>query len=389
MGTTAVAEVLEKAPPARRPALEPALRQISAPAIVAPAAKGDRRKRLRRLALAAGLIAAAIGGGWYGEYWWTAGRFIESTDDAYLGGNITPLAPHVDGFIERVLVTDNERVRAGQVLIELDRRDYQTALENAQAVRNARAAAAESLRAQYTLQQSTIRQQEADIIAKKAQATFASQEATRAHVLAQQSFGSRQTEDHNVALEQEAQAAVTVAQAALEAANQQLKVLDAQIAQADAAVTQAQADVHTAELNLSYTDIKSPIDGYVGNRAGQIGAYVTRGTYLISVTPDDGLWVDANFKEDQLAHTVAGQAVSLTADALPGHVFHGHVASLQPGTGAVFSVIPAENATGNFTKIVQRVPVRVVLDNGDPALVRLRPGLSTIVNVDTREGGVS
>ncbi len=284
MSTTAVAEVLDKTPPALRSGSEPALRHVSAPAIVAPAAKGNRSKSLRRLALVAGLLAAVAVGGWYGDYWWTTGRFIESTDDAYVGGNITPLAPHVDGFIQRVLVTDNERVHAGQVLIELDPRDYQSALENAQAVLKARAAAADSLRAQYTLQQSTIRQQEADIIAKKAQATFASQEATRAHVLAQQSFGSRQTEDHNVALEQEAQAAVTVAQAALEAANQQLKVLDAQIAQADAAVAQAKADVHTAELNLSYTEIKSPIDGYVGNRAGQIGAYVTRGTYLISVT---------------------------------------------------------------------------------------------------------
>jgi membrane fusion protein, multidrug efflux system len=370
MSTTAVAEVLDKTPPALRPGSEPALRQVSAPAIVTPAGKGDKRKSLRQLALAAGLIAALVGGGWYGEYWWTAGRFIQSTDDAYVGGNVTPLAPHVDGFVERVLVTDNQHVRAGEVLIQLDPRDYQTALENAQAVLKARTAAADSLRAQYTLQQSTIRQQEADIVAKKAQATFASQEATRAHVLAQQSFGSRQTEDRNTALDQEAQAAVTVAQA-------------------DAAVAQAKADLHTAELNLSYTEIKSPIDGYVGNRAGQIGAYVTRGTYLISVTPADGLWVDANFKEDQLARMVPGQSVSLTADALPGHVFHGRVASLQPGTGAVFSVIPAENATGNFTKIVQRVPVRVVIDNGDPALVRLRPGLSTIVNVDTREGGVS
>ncbi len=389
MSTTAIAEVLDKAPPPPRPASQPVLRQVSAPAIAAPAAKAGWRKTLRRLPFAAGLLAVVAGGSWYGAYWWSTGRFIESTDDAYVGGNITPLAPHVDGFIARLLVTDNERVHAGQVLIELDRRDYETALENAQAVLQARAAAAQSLRAQYTLQQSTIRQQEADILAKKAQATFATQEAARAHVLAQQSFGSRQTEEHNVALDQEAQAAVTVAQAALEAANQQLKVLDAQIAQADAAVAQAQADVHTAELNLSYTEIKSPIDGYVGNRAGQIGAYVTRGTYLISVTPADGLWVDANFKEDQLARMVAGQTVSLTADALPGHVFHGHVASLQPGTGAVFSVIPAENATGNFTKIVQRVPVRVVLDSGDPALGRLRPGLSMIVSVDTRQGGGS
>jgi membrane fusion protein (multidrug efflux system) len=142
--------------------------------------------------------------------------------------------------------------------------------------------------------------------------------------------------------------------------------------------------LRTADLNLGYTDILAPIDGYVGNRAAQVGAYVTAGAYLISVIPAEGLWVDANFKEDQLTHMISGDTATLELDVLPGHAFHGHVASFAPGTGAVFSIIPAENATGNFTKIVQRVPVRVVLDATDAELSLLRPGLSTTARVDTR-----
>jgi membrane fusion protein, multidrug efflux system len=356
---------------------------IADPATLHPA-KPDLRRRLRRLGVAAALLASAIGLAWYAQDWWRIGRFIESTDDAYVGGNVTPLAPHIDAFIDQVLVGDNERVRAGQVLIQLDPRDYRTALDHAEAALQARLAAAESLRAQSALQQSTIRQQEADLVAKNARAIFTAEDANRYRFLAQASVGSRQNEQRSAALDQEARAAVTAARAALEAARQQLKVLDASIAEADASAAQARSDLRTAQLNLGYSEIRSPADGYVGNRAAQIGAYATRGTYLISVTPADGLWVDANFKEDQLARMLPGQSATVTADALPGHVFHGHVASLAPGTGAVFSVIPPENATGNFTKIVQRVAVRIALDPGDPMLARLRPGLSTIVRVDTR-----
>jgi membrane fusion protein, multidrug efflux system len=340
------------------------------------------RKRMLSAGLA-GLLALGVLR--YGYDWWTVGRFIESTDDAYVGGNITPLAPHIDAFIDQILVTDNERVRAGQVLIRLDQRDYRTALDHAEAALQASLAAAESLRAQHALQQSMIRQQEADLAAKKADAIFAAQDAVRYHALAQTSYGSRQNEQRTSALDQAARSAVAAAQAGLEAARQRLKVLDAQIAEADAAAAQAKSDLHTAQLNLGYSEVRSPIDGYVGNRAAQIGAYATRGTYLISVTPANGLWVDANFKEDQLTRMVPGQSASVTADVLPGHVFHGHIASLAPGTGAVFSVIPPENATGNFTKIVQRVPVRIALDPGDPKLAMLRPGLSTVVSVDTRD----
>ena len=161
-------------------------------------------------------------------------------------------------------------------------------------------------------------------------------------------------------------------------------MLDAQIAEASAAVAQARADLQTARLNLGYTEIRSPIDGYIGNRAAQVGAYASQGTYLLAVVPAHDLWVDANFKEDQLARLQPGQPATIVADTLPGHVFHGHVLSLAPATGAVFSVIPPENATGNFTKIVQRVPVRIALDDEDASLGRIRPGLSTLTTVDTR-----
>ena len=203
--------------------------------------------------------------------------------------------------------------------------------------------------------------------------------------MARTSYGSRQNEERTLALQHEAQSIVAATQAGLVAAHQKLQVLAAQIAEADAAVTQAKSDLQTAQLNLGYTEIRSPIEGYVGNRAAQVGAYATKGTYLISVTPVDGLWIDANYKEDQLTMMVPGQPVTVTADVFPEHTFHGHVVSLAPGTGAVFSVIPPENATGNFTKIVQRVPVRIALDPGDPKVAMLRPGLSTIVRVDTRD----
>ncbi len=173
-------------------------------------------------------------------------------------------------------------------------------------------------------------------------------------------------------------------EAGLDSAKQQLTVLDTEIAEARAAVAQAQADLQTARLNLGYTEIRSPIDGYIGNRAVQAGAYVSEGAYLVSIVPAHGLWIDANFKEDQIERMTPGQSATIVADVMPGHAFHGHVVSLAPGTGAIFSVIPPENATGNFTKIVQRVPVRIELDASDAMLGRLRPGLSTTVTVDTR-----
>jgi membrane fusion protein (multidrug efflux system) len=346
--------------------------------------KSRLRLGRRHLALAGLALAITMSGVGYGRYWWSVGRFIESTDDAYAGGNVTAVAPHVAGFVAQILVTDNQRVQAGQLLICLDGRDFRAALDHAQAVAAKEQAALAGLQAKYVLQQAMINQAEADLAAKAARATFAGADAVRYRELALTTFGTRQNAERASALDEEMQSAIKSAQAGLAAARQQLAVLDAEIAEARAGVAQAKADLETARLNLGYTEIRSPIDGYVGNRAAQVGAYVANGAYLLSVIPAQGLWVDANFKEDQLAQMRPGQPATVVADVLAGKIFPGHVESLAPGTGAVFSVIPPENATGNFTKIVQRVPVRVALDDGDARLGELRPGLSTTVTVDTR-----
>jgi membrane fusion protein, multidrug efflux system len=338
----------------------------------------------KQLAIAGLALAVTLGGIGYGRYWWTTGRFIESTDDAYAGGNVTAVAPHVAGFVAQILVTDNQHVEAGQLLIRLDGRDFQAALDHAEAVAAKQQAALAGLEAKYVLQQEMINKAEADLNAKAAHATFTRADAVRYRDLAATTFGTRQNAERASAADEEARSTIKAAEAGLAAARQQLTVLDAEIAEARAGVAQAKADLETARLNLGYTEIRSPIEGYVGNRAAQVGGYVARDAYLVSVIPAQGLWVDANFKEDQLADMRPGQPAAVVADVLPGKTFRGHVESLAPGTGAVFSVIPPENATGNFTKIVQRVPVRIALDDGAASLGELRPGLSTTVSVDTK-----
>jgi membrane fusion protein (multidrug efflux system) len=348
--------------------------------------KARRRFGRGRMAVSVAAIAVIGAGGWFGYDWWTNGRFIETTDDAYVGGNLTSIAPHVAGFIAAIPVTDHQFVHAGQPLVRLDPRDFQAALDHAVAVVAAAIAAHDSLRAQLAMQQSTIQQRAADLAAKVSQAEYTTTDAARYRSLASTAAGSRQDQQRTSSLEAQARAAVTSATSALQEARQRVPVLEAEVAKAAADIAQAESDLRAARYNLEYTEIRSPIDGYVGNRAAQVGAYVVSGGYLLSITPAEGLWVDANFKEDQLTDMAPGQTATVTADVLPGHVFHGRVVSISPGTGAVFSVIPPENATGNFTKIVQRVPVRIALDGDDAKLASLRPGLSTTVRVDTRTG---
>ena len=349
-------------------------------------AKAIPKPRLKWLAFAGLAGFLALGAARYGYDWWSVGRFIESTDDAYVGGNVTPISPHVAGFVAQILVADNDlsapagfssgsMIAAFARLSITRRRSLDSDGQPSPASRQ-----------EILLQQSAIRQARADLDAKTAEATFASEDDLRYRQLAQSSAGSRQNAEKALAANQVARSAVVSAEAALDAAKQQLAVLDAEIAEARAAVTQAEADLQTATINLGYTEIRSPIDGYVGNRAAQVGAYVSGGAYLVTVVPAHELWVDANFKEDQLEQMMPGQPATVVADTLPDHVFRGRVISLAPATGALFSVIPPENATGNFTKIVQRVPVRVALDPDDEKLSALRPGLSTTASVDIRSG---
>ena len=234
------------------------------------------KARLKRLAYVALGGVIALAGARYGYDYWSVGQFIESTDDAYAGGNVTPISPHVAGFVTQILVGDNEYVRTGQPLIRLDDRDFRAAADRAAAIVKAREATLESLERKQTLQQTAIRQSKAQLDAKQAQAAFTKQDDQRYRDLAQTAAGSRQNAERASSLNLAAEASVVSSEAGLDAAKQQLTVLDAEIAVAKADVAQAEADLHTAGLNLGYTEIRSPIDGYVGNRAAQIGAYVAR-----------------------------------------------------------------------------------------------------------------
>jgi membrane fusion protein, multidrug efflux system len=320
----------------------------------------------------------------FGYQWWTVGRFTESTDDAYVGGDITVIAPKVSGFIARVAVTDNQIVHAGDVLVELDKRDYVAARARAVAAVAAQEAAIANLAATRHLQEAVIAQAQAGINSAAAEIERSQEDQVRYRRLEKLSAVSVQESQKADADYKSAIASGARARAALAASQRQLDVIDSQNQQAVAALAQAKADRDVADLNLSYTELRAPMDGTVGNRSARAGSYANIGAQLMSLVPARGLWVDANFKESQLARMRAGQTVLVEADVLPGQAFHGRVASLAPATGAVFSVLPAENATGNFTKIVQRVPVRIALDGDASALGRLRPGLSVVAKVDMR-----
>jgi membrane fusion protein (multidrug efflux system) len=339
---------------------------------------------VRQALLIGALSLGAIAAGSYGYDWWRVGRFIETTDDAYVGGDVTAIAPHVPGFVAEVLVDDNQRVKKGQLLVRLDNRDYRAAADQAEAVVQEKTAALDNLKAKAVLQQSVIGETDADLAAKQAQAQFARDDDARYQGLMRAVATSRQDVQKAVAADRVAASQAEQARAGAAAANQQLAVLNAEIAQAAADVKQAEASLRAARLNLGYTELRAPIDGTVANRSARSGAYATAGSELLSIVPARGLWVDANFKESQLAKLQPGQKVQVEADVLPGETFAGRVASVAPATGAQFSVLPPENATGNFTKIVQRVPVRIRLDGEASKLGRLRPGLSVTAEIDTR-----
>jgi membrane fusion protein, multidrug efflux system len=338
----------------------------------------------KQLGIAGAALLAGLGVAWYGYVWWTVGRFIDSTDDAYVGGDVTVIAPKVAGFIADVAVADNQQVHAGDLLVKLDDRDYRAALAKAVAGVAGQQATLANLEASRRLQEAVIAEAQAELNATAAEVARTKYDVDRYRSLAHDQFGSVQRFQQADADYEKALAAGQRSHAALEAAQRQLDVIDTQKQQTTATLAGAMADRDSAQLNLGYTELRAPIDGTVGNRSARTGAYATVGAQLISLVPTNGLWVDANFKENQLARIHVGLPVTIDADVLPDQAFHGHVASLAPATGAIFSVLPPENATGNFTKIVQRVPVRIRLDGDAATLGRLRPGLSVTAEVDER-----
>lgn len=343
-----------------------------------------RQRLFKRVALMAVIALAVVVGGKLAYAWWTVGRFMESTDDAYVGGDVTEITPKIAGFIAQITVADNQPVRAGDLLLKLDDRDYRAALARAEASVSLQQAALTNLDALRHLQESVIAQAQAGVTAADAEITRTRDDQIRFKQLVSSGAVSTQEFQKADADYKKALADGDKSRATLTAAQRQLDVIATQKQQAQAALDAAIAECDLARLNLSYTELRAPMDGVVGNRSAQVGAYATAGAQLISLVPMRGLWIDANFKENQLAQMRVGAPATVKIDLLGGKSLRGHVVSFAPATGAQFSVLPVENATGNFTKIVQRVTVRIQLDDEAATLGQLRPGLSVTAKVNTQ-----
>jgi membrane fusion protein (multidrug efflux system) len=352
-------------------------------------AAGDptRRARIRSALLpaaAALIIAGAAAGGWY---WWTVARFIESTDDAYVRSDVAVISPQVEGYVRAVRVADNQAVRAGDVLVTIDDRDFEARAAAAEADLAAKAAAVQSMKGQITLQQSLIDQAAAAVPRAEADLTLARQNHERYQRLARDDFASEQRFETATADLKKAEAGLAESQAALASARNRQAVLEAELTKAEAERRQAEASLELAKTNLERTVIRATQAGVIGNKGVRVGELVRPGDQLMALVPLPEVYVVANFKETQLDRMRPGQPVEIEVDALPGHRFEGRVESFAPGTGSEFSLLPPENATGNFTKIVQRVPVRIAVPADGPLAGLLRPGLSVVASVETRAPG--
>jgi membrane fusion protein (multidrug efflux system) len=350
----------------------------------APVLAGTKKFNFRRLLMAGAAVAVLAGAVWYGWDYWTVGQYLVSTDDAYVKADNTTVAPKVSGYLHEVLVGDNERVKAGQILARIDDRDFKVALDQAKADVAAARAAIASRQAQLDVQQTVIDAARATIDVDKATVTFAGQENKRYTDLAATGFGSVQNAQQAQSRNAGAQAAIQRDTANLAAALKQVDLLKAEIVQANAALARAEAIQGQAELNLGYTSIVAPIDGVVGNRTLRLGQFVQAGTQLMSLVPVTGAYVVANYKETQLTDVREGQAVDIAVDMFPGLLVHGHVDSIAPASGQEFALLPPDNATGNFTKVVQRIPVKIALNRDNSSPIELRPGMSVIPTIETK-----
>jgi len=368
-------DVVARAP---SPSQSPAAKQ---PAPQPQAAAKERRlgflyRRPVVSAVGAVLLASVMAGGYlYLDY----ARHFVSTDDAFIAARQSTLAPKVAGYITAVPVTDNEHIVAGQVVARLDDRDYRVALAQAKAQVAAAQASIENVDAQLDVQQAQIAANQAQVDQAQAALVFAQQQAARYQHLEQTGYGTVQTSEQYTSQLHQQQAALLSAQATLNLAQRQVEALKAQRKSAAASLAQAQAQRDQAELNLSYTIVTAAQPGRVVNLSAAVGQFAQPGTNLTMFVPDE-TWVTANYKEIQLNQMRPKQAVTLKIDAYPGRIIRGHVESVQPGSGTAFSLLPAQNATGNYVKIVQRVPVKIVMDN-PPTDVALGPGMSVVPTV--------
>lgn len=353
------------------------------PQVIPEETLNGQRGKARRILLTLAGVTLLVGCSW-GAWWWLTGRFIESTDDAYLQADSISVAPKISGYVAEVLVTDNQSVKRGDVLVRLDARKYQAISDEGSATIAARNADLAKAEADLLQQDSTIAEARAQLQGAEADAQHAQTEVARYAPLARS--GAEPEERLAQLNNQLAQARSTVAakQAALRSSQTRYGTLQAQLKQARAQLGVAKASEAQNQLDVGDAVILSPLDGKVADRGVRVGQYVQPGTRLLTVVPVDAIYLTANYKETQIGEMRPGQSVTVNVDALPGRDLKGHIDSLAPGTGAQFALLPPSNATGNFTKIVQRVPVRISLDVPDDIRPALMPGLSATVKVDTR-----
>ena len=373
-------------PKAESPSPQPGSQPTTARerAAEAPVMEGTAKPRSRRKPILIGIGALTLMGLTYFAYnYITVGRFLISTDDAYVGAYMAIISPKIAAIVSEVPVVDNQSVKEGQMLVHLDDGDYRLALDQAQAKLATQNAAIKTFEAQIRAAEASAAQARAQLDSAKANVVKADADYLRTSALTAKDYATKASLDNTIAARDSAYAQVKANEAAIQSAEANIALLHAQRDQAEKVAKELQVAVNQAARDLSFTVIRAPFNGVVGNRAVQVGDYVTPGKRLAAVVPLDKVFVDANFKETQLPPIVAGETATVRVDALNGEVLTGAVESVAPASGSQFSLLPPENATGNFTKIVQRVPVRIAIPASE-AKGRLRPGLSVVVSVDTR-----
>jgi membrane fusion protein, multidrug efflux system len=324
---------------------------------------------------ALGALSLAVAGG---ATWWSHAKQFESTDDAFIDTRIVSISPQVAGMVAKLDVTDNQLVSAGTVLARLDDASYRFQLDQANAQVSRSQADISNVDAQLDAQHSRVDAADRQVAEGQAALSFSQQEYDRYQNLEKAGSGTEQRLQQATSDLAQKKASLAAAQANLLVAQKQLKVLETQRGSLSAQLRSAQANADLAQTNLKYTEIKAPVDGRVTKLSGAAGTYLTPGQSIAMFVPDD-IWVTANFKETQLDEMKPGQPVTLTVDAYPGKTFAGRVDSMQAGSGTAFSLLPAENATGNYVKVTQRVPVKIVFDQKPD--VRLGPGMSVVPTV--------
>jgi membrane fusion protein, multidrug efflux system len=327
--------------------------------------------------LAAGMVFVAASTSMAPGRWFTS-LHSTSTDNAYVRGDVTPISPRITGYITEVAIRDNQAVKAGDVLFRIDDRDYRAGVDQAAAGVAMQRALLANLTSRIDLQRAVIEQALAALQGAEADATRAARNFTRTQRLNKGGWASQSIRDQTEADHLQARSRIAEAQANVAAARRQMDVLDTQRPQLEADIAAAAAALTLAKIELANTVVKSPADGWVGERQARVGQYVRAGTLLLALVPRN-FWVVANFKETQIPALRIGDSVTISIDAIPGTEFKGRVESLSPASGAQFALLPPDNATGNFTRIVQRIPVKIAFDAGQPDLDRLRPGMSAVV----------